>query len=127
VPITARLSKRFYDQLGEDVVNELVGLLNLIDGTYRSELRDTNEANWARFDAKLEVEIGQIRAELAQFKAEMRADMAELAGRRSNGASANRRVGCSSPGRRCSSRSSVSGFADRPRPASEVLENLPAA
>jgi len=50
----------------------------LIDSTYRSELRDTNDANWARFEAKLEAEIGQVRAEFAQFKGEMRADMAEL-------------------------------------------------
>lgn len=78
MPITAKLSKRFYDRLGEDVVNELVGLLNLIDGTYRSELREANDANWTRFEGKLEAEIGQVRAELGQFKAEMRADMAEL-------------------------------------------------
>jgi hypothetical protein len=57
--------------LGEDVVNELVGLLNLIDSTYRSELRETNDANWARFEIKFD-------AGLAQFRAEYKAEMAEL-------------------------------------------------
>ena len=71
MPITAKLSKRFYDRLGEDVVNELVGLLNLIDTTYRSELREANDANWARFEIKLD-------AGLAQLRAEFKADMAEL-------------------------------------------------
>jgi hypothetical protein len=66
VPITAKLSKRFYDRLGEDVVNELVGLLNLIDSTYRSELRDANDASWARFEIKLESSLAQLRAELTE-------------------------------------------------------------
>jgi hypothetical protein len=82
VPITAKLSKRFYDRLGEDVVNELVGLLNLIDSTYRSELREVNDANWARFEAKLEFEVARVRADfkadMAAFRGEIRADMAEL-------------------------------------------------
>ena len=64
MPITAKLSKRFYDRLGEDVVNELVGLLNLIDSTYRSELRESNEANWIRFEAKLESEMAKLEARL---------------------------------------------------------------
>lgn len=75
MPITAKLSKRFYDRLGDDVVNELVALLNLIDSTYRSELRETNEANWIRFETKLEAEIGKLRAE---FKAELKAEIAGL-------------------------------------------------
>ena len=71
MPITAKLSKRFYDRLGEDVVNELVGLLNLIDSTYRSELREANDANWARFETKLD-------SGLAQLRAEYKADIAGL-------------------------------------------------
>ena len=33
MPVTAKLSKAFYDRLGEDVVTELVDLLNLVDET----------------------------------------------------------------------------------------------
>ena len=40
--ITARLSKRFYDRLGEDVANELVALLNLIDSRNRDLTRRTS-------------------------------------------------------------------------------------
>ena len=40
VPVTARLSKRFYDVLGEDVANEFVDWFNAVDLTYRADLRE---------------------------------------------------------------------------------------
>jgi len=64
VPVTARLSKRFYDVLGEDVANELVDWFNAVDLTYRADLRELNELNFARFDAKLEQRLAALRAEL---------------------------------------------------------------
>ena len=36
---------------------------NLVDATYRSDLRELNELNFARFDAKLEQRIAELRAE----------------------------------------------------------------
>jgi archaellum component FlaC len=48
------LSKSFYDRFGDDVANELVEWFNSVDATYRSNLRELNESNFARFDAKLE-------------------------------------------------------------------------
>ena len=54
MPVTARLSKRFYDRFGDDVVDELVNWFNSVDATYRGDLRELNEINFARFDAKLE-------------------------------------------------------------------------
>ena len=54
MPVTARLSKAFYDRFGETVTNELVDWFNAVDATYRSDLREVNELNFARFDAKLE-------------------------------------------------------------------------
>jgi hypothetical protein len=35
-----------------------------VDSTYRSELKELNELNFARFDAKLEQRIAELRAEL---------------------------------------------------------------
>jgi len=64
VPVTARLSKRFYDVLGEDIANELVDWFNAVDLTYRTDLRELNELNFARFDAKLEQRLAELRAEL---------------------------------------------------------------
>lgn len=75
VPVTARLSKRFYDVLGEDVANELVEWFNAVDLTYRTDLRDLNELNFARFDAKLEQRLAELRAELKQDISGLRADL----------------------------------------------------
>ena len=66
MPVTAKLSKAFYDKLGEEVANELVNWLNAVDVTYRTELRELNELNFARFDAKLEQRIAEVKAELRQ-------------------------------------------------------------
>ncbi len=68
MPVTAKLSKKFYDTLGEDITNELVDWFNQVDATYRSELRDLNELNFARFDAKLEQRIAEVRADIAVFQ-----------------------------------------------------------
>ena len=65
MPVTAKLSKKFYDTLGEEIANELVDWFNQVDATYRSELRDLNELNFARFDAKLEQRIAEVKADIA--------------------------------------------------------------
>jgi len=54
MPVTARLSRKFYDRLGDDIANELVDWFNSVDATYRQDLRELNELNYARFDAKVE-------------------------------------------------------------------------
>jgi len=64
VPVTAKLSKRFYDVLGEDVANELVEWFNAVDATYQSDLREINDLNFGRFEAKLEQRIAELRADL---------------------------------------------------------------
>jgi hypothetical protein len=64
VPVTAKLSRKFYERLGDDVANELVEWFNAVDATYRGELRELNEVNFARFEAKLEQRIAELRAEL---------------------------------------------------------------
>ncbi len=49
----------FYDTLGEDLATELVDWFNQVDATYRSDLRELNESNFQRFDAKLEQRLAQ--------------------------------------------------------------------
>jgi hypothetical protein len=39
-------------------------ILNAVDLAYRSDLRELNELNFARFDAKLEQRIAELRSEL---------------------------------------------------------------
>jgi hypothetical protein len=75
VPVTARLSKRFYDVLGEDVANELVDWFNAVDLTYRADLRELNELNYARFEAKLEQRLAELRAEFRTGLQEVRTEV----------------------------------------------------
>ena len=83
MPVTARLSKRFYDVLGEDIANELVDWFNAVDLTYRTDLRELNELNFARFDARLEQRLAELRAELrTELHTELGEVRAEIAGLR---------------------------------------------
>jgi len=84
-PVTARLSKRFYDRFGEEIANELVDWFNQVDATYRSDLKEINELNFARFDAKVEqrfaqfeVRFAQVEVRFAQFEARMERRFGDL-------------------------------------------------
>jgi hypothetical protein len=86
VPVTAKLSRKFYERLGDDVAAELVDWFNAVDATYKAELKETNELNWERFKATLHQEISSLRAELlgeissvrSELRAEMKAMQADL-------------------------------------------------
>jgi hypothetical protein len=45
--------------------------LNQVDATYRSELREQNEMNFARFDAKLDQRLAELKVDVANLKAEL--------------------------------------------------------
>jgi hypothetical protein len=64
MPVTARLSQLFYERLGEQIANELVDWFNAVDATYRTDLRDINVLNFARFDAKLEQRVAKLDAKI---------------------------------------------------------------
>ncbi len=73
MPVTAKLSKKFYERFGEDVTNELVNWFNAVDATYRADLRELNELNFARFDAKLEQRLAEFDAKWLVRWAELNA------------------------------------------------------
>ena len=86
MPVTARLSKAFYDRFGESATNELVDWFNAVDSTYRADLRELNELNFARFDAKLgqrlaelemrwEKRFVELEARIEQLRTEFRAEL----------------------------------------------------
>ena len=69
MPVTAKLSRKFYEKFGDDLTNELVDWFNKVDATYRTELRELNELNFGRFDAKLEALESRLEARMAAFEA----------------------------------------------------------
>ncbi len=66
MPVTAKLSRKFYEKLGDDVAN---------DATYRSDLKQLSEVNFTRFDAKVEQRWAQLDSRLEQRVADLRAEM----------------------------------------------------
>lgn len=78
MPVTAKLSRKFYEKLGDDVANELVEWFNSVDATYRSDLRELNELNFARFDTKVEQRVAELRAEMREGFARVDQRFAEL-------------------------------------------------
>jgi phosphate uptake regulator len=79
VPVTAKLSRKFYEKFGDDIANELVEWFNAVDATYRSDLREVNELNFERFDAKLEQRVAQLNAKIDTRAAELNARIDHLA------------------------------------------------
>ena len=78
MPVTARLSKLFYERLGEDIANELAELFNTLDATYKADLRDLIEAHFARFDAKLAEQSARFDTKLAEMNARFDSRLAEM-------------------------------------------------
>ncbi len=89
MPVTARLSKAFYDALGEQVANELVDWFNQVDLTYRTDLRELNDLNFARFDARVGERLAELRAEMnagfARADAKLEERLAHLRGEMEGG------------------------------------------
>ena len=75
MPTAPTFSKRFYDKFGHENVTELSKWLNQMDLTYRSQLHELNELNFARFDAKLEQRIAEVKAELREEMADLKTEL----------------------------------------------------
>lgn len=78
MPVTAKLSKAFHEKVGEQATNELVDWFNAVDATYRTDLREFNELNFARFDAKVEQRFAQQDAKIEQRFAVQDVKLAEF-------------------------------------------------
>jgi hypothetical protein len=79
MPVTAKLSRKFYEKLGDEVANELVEWFNMVDSTYRSDLRELNELNFARFDAKLEQRVAELDVKIDRVATELDAKIDRVA------------------------------------------------
>jgi chromosome segregation ATPase len=71
VPVTARLSRKFYDRFGDEIANELVEWFNAVDTAYRTELREFNELNFGRFEARVEQRFAEFGAKLVALEARL--------------------------------------------------------
>ena len=70
MPVTVKLSQRFYEVFGEEVTKELVDWFNAVDATYRADLRELNDLNFSRFDAKMGERLAEFDTKLERRFAE---------------------------------------------------------
>ncbi|MBI4541397.1 MAG: hypothetical protein HY705_00015 [Gemmatimonadetes bacterium] len=75
MPVTAKLSRKFYETFGDEIANEFVEWFNQVDATYRTDLRTLADDYYARFDAKLEQRLAETKAELRQEIVALRQDL----------------------------------------------------
>jgi len=82
VPVTARLSGKFYERFGDDIANELVEWFNAVDSTYQTQLKEVNDLNWARmqarfdaFDARMDAIEARISGRMDDFEARINGRM----------------------------------------------------
>jgi hypothetical protein len=78
MPITARLSRRFYAKFGDEIVNDLVEWLNQVDLAFRTELQRTSDAEFRRIESRIDQRLAEFGAELrAEFRREIGAARGE--------------------------------------------------
>ena len=71
MPVTAKLSRKFYEKLGDDVAGELVDWFNAVDGTYKSDLKEINDLNWQRLDVRLKYMDAHLDSRLDRLRADL--------------------------------------------------------
>lgn len=71
MPVTAKLSRKFYERLGDAIAAELVDWFNAVDTTYQTQLKETNELLWERFKATLDAGLAGVRADVAAMRADL--------------------------------------------------------
>ncbi len=81
MPITAKLSNKFYEKLGDEVTNELVEWLNLVDTSYRQEFKDLFDANFGRLESEMAGLRERVDARIAGVEGVMNARLLGIEGR----------------------------------------------
>ena len=67
MPVTAALSKKFYEKFGEDLTNELVNWFNAVDATYKADIKQLNELNFQRFEATLKQGLAELKTDILKW------------------------------------------------------------
>jgi hypothetical protein len=76
MPVTAKLSRKFYERLGDEIATELVDWFNAVDAAYRADLERLNELNFQRFDAKVEQRFAEFETRFSEFQARIEQQLA---------------------------------------------------
>ena len=75
MPVTARLSRKFYEHFGDEIAGEFVDWFNAVDSTYQQQLRDQNDLNWERFKAEMDVRFANFDVKITEKLSVMKSDL----------------------------------------------------
>ena len=70
MPITTRLSRKLHQTLGQEAAEDLVTWLQQVD-TQRADLRELNDLNFSRFEARLAEVRHEMQTGFAQLRQEL--------------------------------------------------------
>ena len=76
MPVTARLLQRLHESLGDDATNDLFAWWEEAAVVNRAAIREVADLYYARFDARLEKGLAEVRSDLAKESAQLRSEMA---------------------------------------------------
>ena len=71
MPVTTRLVQRLHDVLGEEATDDLFNWWQETARVNRAEIREVADLYFARFDARLEKGLAEVRAEMAAQRADL--------------------------------------------------------
>jgi hypothetical protein len=82
MPITARLSHKLHQTLGDDAAEDLVNWMQQVDAQ-RAELRELNELNFSRIDARLadlatHADLAGLRQDMAHLETRLERRLGDL-------------------------------------------------
>ena len=76
MPVTARLLQRLHESLGDDATNDLFAWWDEAATVNRAAVREVADLYYARFDARLEKGLAEVRSEMDKGLADVRSEMA---------------------------------------------------
>lgn len=76
MPVTTRLVQRLHDVLGEEATDDLFAWWQETTRVNRGEIREVADPYFARFEARLEKGLAEVRADMATQGADLRSEMA---------------------------------------------------
>ena len=77
MPVTARLLQRLHESLGDEATNDLFAWWEEAASVNRIAVREVADLYYARFDARLEKGLAEVRSEMDKGLTEVRSEMAK--------------------------------------------------
>lgn len=74
MPVTARLSQKFYERFGDEITGEFVDWFNSVDSTYSQQVRELNDANREWFRAEMRAMETVLRSEMQGIENRLRTE-----------------------------------------------------